>query len=317
MEHLRDVLFGLLPAVEYVQFVLCTSGLLKNCPTLHLYFKCLTRKMTCRKLSLRSALDSTPSNVTNLHLFQSCFIDNFAHLTNLVYLRMEDHGSTDLVLPCRLETFIGCNVWGTVTLPETLTSLTLHGDNPNEIIGLDNHPNLTVLHCESIPNFENFEFPPNLVEFQMSVFSIMESLTVYFFPEPLRILRILGVQSDCPMISLPDTLEELNLVSNYVISFRKSPRKLHNLSLPTSNNILGALLSECTNLSKIRLYFVQNSSTRDALKKINQFVPNVTELRFRSGQASTALENLHFDKLKRLTIDTAYNQEKILNLKHL
>lgn len=311
-----DVLYHLLAAVDYVQLTLCSSQTFKRFPTCHLYFIRVPPGKRCRKMVQRGTFDDfeSVSYVTYLQLLHCLPLVNLCDLTNLTHLKIDGHYASTLVLPPRLETFIGCNIPEMVTLPESLTSLRLRGNKPKQIVGLEKHPNLTVLECGFLRDFDNFEFPPNLVKLQMSAFSIIRE-SVQHFPKTLRILCIFNWQPWHPKLSLPDSLEELELFSGYVVLFPNPPRNLHTLALWSFEDVSKGLLSDCSALTKIIIHgHLDETAMRTSLEYISRYIPQVTDLSFHSDRASHVLEHLHFAKLQRLTIDTQSNREGMLQL---
>lgn len=304
-----NILSIVLPAMDCVHLALCNSTTVKNCWTSHLYFTCVPPGKRFRKMVLQGTQNTAAilacspvlTCVTHLQLLQTIPIFNLCDLTNLIHLKIERYyGPNHLILPCCLETFIGLEISGNLTLPESLKRLILYGVQPVQIIGLDKHPNLTILHRGTSSGSNSFDFPPKLAYLRMPRFPKVQK-----FPETLRIFKVLDSISCEEEVVFPATMEELDLMSVDSPVFESAPRRLHTLALRSFNTMSGELIFECSALTKIVMYghsYLSYFEVRKSLEMISGFVLNVMDLSFRSSHANFCIENLPFNKLKRLTI---------------
>lgn len=294
-----EALISVLSPSDNVHLALCSSRLLKKCPISKLYFKVLP-KMDTRKIRKMLThpgvpLNLVPLNLTYLQLDLTntpAFV-NFLDFSHLLHLELKSY-DFDLVLPGHLRTFIGRNIQKNLTLPPGLTRLIFKGySTPDNIIGLEKHSNLTLLHFGWMDDYK-FEMPPNLTELHIKDFSH----TV--LPETLRILSTWHLPS-----CLPDALEDIH--AQYLSSNVKLPIGLRKLSLLTFEGIAPIQVSQCSALTQISVRSNLKTSMRNSLEFVDQFIPQVTDLGFNSITPSEMLTSLKFVNLQRLTIDTKHN----------
>lgn len=309
-------LFQVLTPSDQVKLALCNHDLLQRCPISKLYYTNLPH-MNCdrvRRMSYNQSLIKVlPKMLTHVILVQTFDIANFADLTNLVHLNI-NQWIHDLVLRGQLRTFIGANIHQNLTLPQSLTHLTLHG-KPQRIVGLDNHPNLTILRV-GFDLKDVTVLPPNLVEIDTTAFPIGN------LPETLRIIRVARDYEHHPQLAIPNLpakLEELHFTTYYLPVLPNLPTTLRSLTLIYFDEMEEHQVSECRALTKIVMPFeLQNQCLRDSLCKIANFIPQVTDLRFKSSIPSGALKDVQFSNLRFLRLDLGHLcEEPMLKFGHL
>lgn len=246
---------------------------------------------------------SNKSDLTHLQLGREIIV-NDCMWTHLIYLQL-DWCITDLVLPDQLQTFIGNDIQGSLTLSEMLTKLILTGMLPR-LVGLERHRNLAVLRAKFLHVPNTVELPPNLVELQIA------SCNRDHLPRNIHILGLI----DSPLC-FSEAIEELHLDVTPAQDLLKLPPKLRVLTLPYFDDLSKEQLSKCGNLTKV----VMNNYVRDgskSLEMIDSCLPNLTDLSFRSNRASESMACLKFDNLRRLKISCKHmNEEETLDFGHL
>lgn len=309
-----DTLFRVLKAADVVKFALCDRHTLSKYPISKL---CYTMFPTVnpgrvRRMKLHEVAN-LPDTLTHVILVRSGPSLHFGE--NLVYLAMHEclH---NLTLPPNLHTFIGFDITNDLLLSQSLTHLELDR-KPRRIVGLDKHPNLTILrfgYRYTFGMFDSYDPPPKLVEMETAQFPICQ------MPQTLRILRIVELFTDTGVPFIPDTLEEFDFqVSRQLTMLPKLPHTLRSLALFSFHNISHEQVSECSKLAKVVMHsHIDYRHMRDSLCNIANFIPQVTDLSFHSNRASSALKNLPFNNLRYLRIGFGYMyQDETLALGHL
>lgn len=312
---LIDFLFTLLVPVDQVHFAVCNSQTLRKWPMSKQYFKSLpsNNASIIRKMTLKDGALLPKSDLTHLLWSNLATIVHTSDWTQLVYLKIENGCSPNLVLPPQLQILIGHNIQGLLTLPAMLTHLSLTGSLPR-VVGLQRHPTLTVLRCESMEIHKKFEFPPNLTHLQ-----IASCPNIDHWPNNLRFVSLFSAGATVPFCCFPETLEELHLQGTHCPEQINLPIGLRALTLSSLTCVSGENVRQCAKLTKIGLAaFSTNTELREALTFIEGFIPQITDLSLYSSWASQSFADVKFANLTRLKITCGFtNIEENLDLSHL
>lgn len=315
MDH---VLFDVLEPRDLVRLGLCNSNMFRKCPFARLYFTVVTTT-NCQRIRRLKSPSLPVFDLTRLtHLdIPEITTAMLQVVPNLKYLKLE-RCRYDLVLPSKLQTFIGRQIEQHLTVPESLTHLSIRdcrtvNYGAMKIVGLDNHPNLTILRFANMyDNIVDFEIPPNLVTFDMPDMS--RALTT--LPPSLRSFRLMA-DYHYPLPDLPVLLEEFgnNAESSMFAPFPKLPCGLRILGLPPLfpfSELQALRLSECAKLTKIVVNWVSSSELKNVMDRIDRQVPDVRDLEVYGDFISDLYAP--FTNLTRLTMGTITNNCKHIDL---